>query len=273
MYKEDKFPAEFPDGIPDSQLANQPDLDVWGNDAATLLQAVTAGIHYVKKRRTLIALADAAYNNTSQANVFRDKQFASKVAHYKWRANDPDYETAYLYLVGDLSDPGVARISREQELDEDEHVAISALAEARTKLRIASAEAVDTLVDALGATNRFDNPMWHQRILAASAILDRADAETAARSAPALMAVDKAIMTIYSDTTPSIHNQQSGLQDDPPPNQEGTPPVDDDGNVIVVNTSEYEEHLNGSGALAELMASQVTADDDDDDQPTGPPAD
>lgn len=176
--------------------ADQPSQ--WEEAAQELLDAITDGQHYRKKRRTIIALADAAYGNRSQASVFTLASCASKVAHYKWRENDPAYEAAYQFLIGDVAKPGLARKQRELEIDEQEQLAISALAEARATLRIHSAEAAHTLVEALSARTSH-GPKWHERISAANSILDRSDQETASRAAPPIAIIDNAIMKVYSD--------------------------------------------------------------------------
>lgn len=202
--------------------------NVWGDDAQRALAAVNDGPHYRKKRLTLLLMADATLRNRPLADVFQLPEAASAPAHYRWRKTDPDYEHAYMFLVGDPAMPGRARIQREKNLDDDELRAISALAEARTKLRLASADAVDTLVDALDAENKW-GPKWHERILAANSILDRADSDTAARQAPALALVDAAIMNIYGHAAddaghPTIIDQRQASL---PANLEPAPPEPD----------------------------------------------
>lgn len=189
----------LPDSPPTSSFA----LSNWGEEAIAMLHAVDTGRHYRKKRTTLLRLAEATYLNRSQASVFRDSHttgVASRVAHYKWRNTDQQYEACYQYLVGDPSTPGVAKLAREQELDEDEGLAISALVEARTRLQLATAEAVKTLVAALSAKDRY-GPLWRERIVAANSILERSD-DTAGRSGVGrqVTLVDKAILTVYNMT-------------------------------------------------------------------------
>lgn len=184
----------------------------WGEEAQALLANIVDGQHYRKKRRTILALAEAAYINVSQATVFRSPNCASKVAHYKWRENDPDYEAAYQFLVGDPALPGLARQQREQEIDEQESLAISALAEAKNVIRMAAADAAYTLTEALQAKTSH-GPKWHERISAANSILDRSDAETATKVAPAINVIDNAIMKVYADD-PIDATTQAGLQEE-----------------------------------------------------------
>lgn len=182
-----------------------PIVDQWGEEAQELLAAVTEGIHFRKKRRTLLKLAEATYINVAQATVFKMPDCASKVAHYKWRDVDPDYEAAYLYLVGDPHTPGIAKLTREAELDEDEALAVSALVQARTTLRLGSADAAATLMNALDASDRFGTPLWRERIVAANAVLGYTDNDTGAAAGPSVTLIDKAIMVAYpvSDGMPS----------------------------------------------------------------------
>ena len=223
MSNVDPETGEVLDYVDDAAVVPEFELDQWGEEALLLIQAVVIGPHCRKKRRTLLKLAEAAYLNVSQAAVFRLGDCSSKVAHYKWRKEDEAYEEAYLYLIGDALNPGLARLHREHELDEDEALAISSLVEARTRLRLASADAVRTLVDALDATDRF-GALWRERIVAANSILDRADAETAARQAPAVSLVDKAIMTVYA---PAHVDQQAGLPSGAPAEEANQPPAED----------------------------------------------
>ena len=190
----------------------------WQELAQDLLDNITEGDHYRKKRHTILALADAAYMNVSQATVYRLQGCASKVAHYKWRSNDSAYEAAYQFLVGDAAAPGAARVQREQEIDEQEHLAISALAEAKNVLRMAAAQAAYTLTDALEARTSH-GPKWHERISAANSILDRSDQETATKVAPAISIIDAAIMKVYADD-PKDATLQAGLQANEPPPKE-----------------------------------------------------
>jgi hypothetical protein len=187
----------------------------WEELASDLLADIVDGQHFRKKRHTILALAEAAYINVSQATVYRMPGCASKVAHYKWRDNDPAYEAAYQFLVGDAAMPGQARQLREQEIDEQEHLAISALAEAKNVLRMASADAAYTLTDALQAKTSH-GPKWHERIQAANSILDRSDTETATKVAPAISVIDRAIMKVYHDDDDSMDTMplQAGLPAD-----------------------------------------------------------
>jgi len=189
----------------------------WEELASHLLVNIVDGQHYRKKRHTILALAEAAYLNVSQATVYRLPGCASKVAHYKWRDNDPAYEEAYQFLVGDAAMPGQARQLREQEIDEQELLAISALAEAKNVLRMAAADAAYMLTEALHAETSH-GPKWHERISAANSILDRSDQETATKVAPAISIIDAAIMKVYADD-PIDAAPQAGLQVDDSPTQ------------------------------------------------------
>lgn len=174
-------------------------LDEWGEESWALIQAIEEGPHYRKKRTTILRLAEAAYLNVPQKAVFSRPDCAARTSHYKWRKTDPAYEEAYLFLVGDATEPGLAKQLREAELDEDEVNAISSLQEARTRLRLASRDAVEVLVDALDAFVG-GKPQWRERIMAANSILDRADTETAVRRGPSIAIVDQAIMQVYGDS-------------------------------------------------------------------------
>lgn len=195
---------------PSLQASTDDEQSQWGEEAQRMLENIVDGQHYRKKRRTILALAEAAYINVSQATVFRMPGCASKVAHYKWRENDPDYEAAYQFLVGDPALPGLARQQREQEIDEQESLAISALAEAKNVIRMAAADAAYTLTEALQAKTSH-GPKWHERIQAANSILDRSDAETATKVAPAINVIDNAIMKVYADDDIDAP-RQAGLQ-------------------------------------------------------------
>lgn len=178
----------------------------WGETTHAMLSMIT-GRHYRKKRATLLHLADAAMLNLAQATVYRKHDCASKVAHYKWRKQDPAYEAAYAYLVGSHEQPGLSRDARAQELDEDEKRGVLALEEARISLRVASADAVAMLIEALQASYK-TGPAWRERIQAAQAILDRADSVTAQKGSLEITTVERAIIQVYGDA--SI--QSAGLE-------------------------------------------------------------
>ena len=220
MYNSDLDPSPA-----DSELEDLPadtitttTANQWGDEAASLLANIIGGRHFRKKRLTLLLMADAALYNRPLTSVMDMSEAGSRITHYKWRKVDPAYEAAYMFLVGDHAAPGQARILRERNLDADELRAISSLAEARTQLKLASADAVQTLIESLDASNKW-GPKWHERILAANSILDRADSETAVRSAPALALVDAAIMNVYGappadDASIVITDGQASLLDD-----------------------------------------------------------
>jgi hypothetical protein len=225
-----------------ANIVDQPSQ--WEELASDLLANIVDGEHYRKKRHTILALAEAAYINVSQATVFRLPGCASKVAHYKWRDNDPAYETAYQFLVGDAAMPGQARQLREQEIDEQELLAISALAEAKNVLRMAAADAAYTLTEALHASTSH-GPKWHERITAANSILDRSDAETATKVAPAISVIDAAIMKVYADEP--IHTTQAGLQADQPPSKEVAESAESgSGNNHAHNHDQDEDNMSSS---------------------------
>ena len=99
---------------------------------------------------------------------------------------------------------------------EAESIAIDALAEARTMLRIASAEAVATLREALASADIRKHPQWRERIMAATAILDRADADTASRQPAALKQINQAILMIYNegvDNAPAVVSASDAIID------------------------------------------------------------
>jgi len=241
----------------------------WQELAQDLLASIVTGQHFRKKRRTILALADAAYMNVSQATVYRLQGCASKVAHYKWRDVDPQYEAAYQFLVGDPATPGVARVQREQEIDEQEHLAISALAEAKNVLRMAAADAAYTLTDALHAETSH-GPKWHERISAANSILDRSDQETATKVAPAISIIDAAIMKVYSDD-PIDATPQAGLPVDSPPSQEVSESQSEIGKGDTPNHSNDEDIIShGSpdrdSQAALLALRSYTSQDTDEDE-------
>ena len=208
-----EFAAELlPDGPRD------PISDQWGETASVLLANVTDGPHFRKKRRTLLKLTEAAYLNIPMSAVFQDPGTCSKMAHYKWRDVDPAYEEAYTYLVGDAQSPGLARLTREQELDDDEALAISALVQARTTLRLGTAAAANTLMNALDASDRMANPLWRERIVAANSILAYADTQTGGTAGPNVTLIENAIMVSYAPP----EDRQAGLPDG----------ISDDTNII-----------------------------------------
>ena len=256
--------------------------DQWGDQAAELINAITEGPHFRKKRHTLLSLSDAAYHNFSQAQVFQLASCASKVAHYKWRQVDPAYEAAYLFLIGDNSMPGIARQQREQELDEAEQLAIGALAEARATLRLGAAEASHTLISALDAQNSY-GPKWHERISAANSILDRADRDTATLATPALGIIDHAIMHVYhNEDQHAMDTRQAGLQEanNQPPDSE-IPPVTptEDGHEPSISEEQPPPSADRDSQAAQqaldsffAKAKSKVSDDDADNQPPSNPS-
>ena len=186
-----------------------PVTDQWGELATELLANITDGPHFRKKRRTLLKLAEASYLNIPMSTVFLQPDTCSKMAHYKWRDVDPDYENAYAYLIGDPQSPGIAKITREQELDEDEALAISALVQARTTLRLGTAAAANTLMNALDASDRTQTPLWRERIVAANSILAYADNQAGGTTGPNVTLIEQAIMVTYADPA----HRQTGLHD------------------------------------------------------------
>ena len=195
-------------------LSPETNDEKWGDSAASLIADITEGPHYRKKRRTILLLADAAYLNNSMTTVWKVPDAASSVALYKWLNNVAQYAAAYDFIVGTAVEPGLSRTKREDELDEEELLAVGSLLEARTKLRMYAAKAVDTLGMALDAVDRY-GPQWRERIQAANSILDRADADTATRTAAPTTQIDKAIMTIYAmpDISDTIQADESDIID------------------------------------------------------------
>lgn len=226
------------------QATTDNQLSQWEELASDLLANIVDGEHYRKKRHTILALAEAAYLNVSQATVYRLPGCASKVAHYKWRDNDPAYEAAYQFLVGDAAMPGQARQLREQEIDEQELLAISSLAEAKNVLRMAAAEAAYTLTEALQAKTSH-GPKWHERITAANSILDRSDAETATKVAPAISVIDAAIMKVYADD-PMDAIQQAGLPKNEHPAKKVTDSENEKGKSHPHNHDHDEDAMSSS---------------------------
>lgn len=235
--------------------ADQPSQ--WEELAQDLLVNIVDGQHFRKKRRTILALAEAAYINVSQATVYRMPTCGSKVAHYKWRENDPDYEAAYQFLVGDANAPGLARQQRELEIDEQELLAISALAEAKNVLTMAAADAAYTLTDALLAKTSH-GPKWHERIQAANSILDRADTETATKVAPAISIIDRAIMKVY-------HDPDDGMDAIAPetesPTDEQTPELESDSAI-----ASDQRHTGNHGSQDNDEDNMITSTPDKDSQ-------
>jgi hypothetical protein len=189
-------------------------LDKWGEYARTLLEAIdyeASGRWWRKKRATLLHLADAAYLGRTKTSVFKLFETGSVTAYYKWLNNDSAFREAHDHLVGPIANgkqlseqaadngTGIAHQQREVMLDEHESVALSALIEAKGLLRMHSADAVRTLVDALHSADIRQHPQWRERIMAANAILDRGDSETASRAQPALQQINQAIMMIYNE--------------------------------------------------------------------------
>lgn len=194
-------------------LEEHPELGRWGDIARDALVKVTDGPHYRKKRATILKLAEHAFENLPQHLVWTMPHCASRQAHYKWLKNDENYAAAYHIIVGTVTDPGLARLQRAEIIDEAEDLAITALADARAQLRVATSAAVQTLIDGLSASNRY-GPKWHERIMAANSILDRADPETAAQQAPAQAIIDKAIMHVYGVAPPKLPDPRYNYDDE-----------------------------------------------------------
>ncbi len=162
------------------------ELKKWGEEAYALLKDIE-GTHCIKKRATILALADAVYAGSSLNNVLKNNQTTgSKTAHYKWLDNDPGYAAAYAFLVGQLlgtdeTKRGLAWTTREAELDDDRLIAVVKIEKARIKLDMLSLRAVDAYAEALDAeyvTFSEGGEAYHTadhrtRLIAANAITDR----------------------------------------------------------------------------------------------------
>lgn len=141
-------------------------LTNWGEEAHKLLKDIK-GQHSHKKRLTLLALADCEYTGEAQGGVFKDPTCGSKTAHYKWLEEDTVYKAAYDFLVGNEETPGLARQKRQEEEDEAELEAVTAVSQARRKLKLLTMDAIKTLECALSFGE------WGESIRAANSILDR----------------------------------------------------------------------------------------------------
>ncbi len=207
------------------ELEYQPDdpLDKWGEKASSLLRDITyesCGRFWRRKRTTILRLADHVLLGKTKVSALSGPDTCATVSYYRWIRTDPIFTAAHDYIIGPLQsynhvgagklETGVAQIRREQYLDEAETLGISSITEARAMLRIASAEAVATLREALASSDIRKHPQWRERVMAATAILDRADAATANRQPAALTQIDQAILMIY--------NEQAA----PPPNGDDT---------------------------------------------------
>lgn len=160
----------------------------WGDAAYQRLQEIGPP-HTFKKRRTILALADAAYTGQSLNSALKDSKTGSKTAHYKWLEKDPAYADAYAFIVGNQETPGLAHRQRMTEIEEEEARAVTVVAAARRRLKLLSGRAVDALASALDAEimipgeegEVFYRADHTNRRLAAKDILDR-NPETAANS-------------------------------------------------------------------------------------------
>lgn len=203
--------GEMLDYEPDLEFLPDDPMDKWGDEAKAMLSAITyesCGRYWRKKRLTLLALADAALLGKPKNTVWQLPDTCTYVSYYRWIAHDPIFTAANDLLIGPVtkganSSPsrGIVQAHRDVSILEAESIAIDALAEARTMLRIASAEAVATLREALASADIRRHPQWRERIMAATAILDRADADTASRQPAALTQINQAIMMIYQEAT------------------------------------------------------------------------
>lgn len=235
-------------------------LDAWGEVAMTAMLAVTTN-DYRLKRFTLVALADAAFNNESIMAVYDNDKTGTRASHHRWLNDDPAYHAAHTLIVGTVSDPGIARLQRSQVIDEREDMAITALSQARATLRVASASAVATLIDGLSASNKY-GPKWHERIMAANSILDRADPETAVQSAPAQALIDKAIMHVYGATlSPAVlpagepvDTDTVVLEGEYSADEKGTTPATPIITVEPLPAAERDEHTEAISQLADVLA-------------------
>ncbi len=194
------------------ELEHEPDdpMDKWGERVKEMLAGMTyktCGRYWQKKRFTLVALADAVLMGKPKNTVWLLPQACTYVSYYRWMASDPLFAAANDYMIGPINPKGanatpsrgIAHDQRDTNMLEAEDAAISALSEARTMLRIASAEAVATLREALVSADIRGHAQWRERIMAATAILDRADADTASRQPAALNQINNAIMMIYNE--------------------------------------------------------------------------
>ena len=250
------------------ELENHPELDRWGDVVHDALQKVTAGPWYRKKRATLLKLAEHAFENMPQYPIWHMEHTGSRQAHWKWMNNDADYAAAFAILVGTISDPGTARLQRAEIIDEAEDLAVTALADARAQLRVASSQAVQTLIDGLTASTRY-GPKGHERIMAANSILDRADPETAAQQAPQQAIIDKAIMHVYGVDSKTLPDPKYNFDDVPtaslPPGKHDTKHTDDmvlDGDYVTTADTTTVDDSDANAAPSPRQGPQHGMHDD-----------
>ncbi len=246
-------------------LEDHPELDRWGDVVRDALEKVVVGPWYRKKRATLLKLAEHAFENMPQYPIWHMEHTGSRQAHWKWMNNDADYAAAFAILVGTVSDPGTARLQRAEIIDEAEDLAVTALADARAQLRVASSQAVQTLVDGLTASNRY-GPKWHERIMAANSILDRADPETAAHQAPQQAIIDKAIMHVYGVSPKTLPDPKYNFDD-----QRTASATSTDALPSGKHEPEHEHDMVLDGDYINT-ADTTTVDDDDDNAAPSPGA-
>lgn len=162
-----------------ASLRKQDVVTTWGEEAQRLLAAITTG-EYRKKRRTLLALAHAAYAGVAYSKVFAlDSAYTgSRTVHYeKWLRDDPAYRAAFEYLCRRGERLGLALLRRDTEFADEEMEALAALERSRQRLALLSERAVDTLEAAMQA----EDADWNARIRAAKEVLDRPPATAPAQ--------------------------------------------------------------------------------------------
>lgn len=122
----------------------------YGKEAYTLLTRIKRG-EVRKRRRTILALADAVLLGTPRTEVYAEETCLNKRTHFRCLRDDDDYRNAYMHIVGNEEHPGIARRLFLQIVDEETGEAISVLNNAVNLLVDGSYKAALALLESLDA--------------------------------------------------------------------------------------------------------------------------
>lgn len=122
----------------------------YGPEIAAALTAIRRG-QAPRKRRTLLALADAVMLGHSREEVYKDPLCLNRRTHYRLMRDDEQYRQAFMLLIGTEDEPGAARQMFMNALDEETAASLSVLNAAVNTLVDSSAKAALALLDGLQA--------------------------------------------------------------------------------------------------------------------------
>lgn len=113
---------------------------IWGKEAYRLLYKLDGG-EVVKRRRTLLIVADYKMRGLSISKALKRKDCLSPTMFYKWLKKDPHTAAAYEHLTH------VADTLYQQMLTVAEQDAVMALAQAQHQLKMEAPNNIQKLVD------------------------------------------------------------------------------------------------------------------------------